>query len=544
MEDRKPMQREERKDGSEPSLITTSARPERGPLRHPWRRCITVGRGYELLRADLQEHLRFLRREFGYRHIRFHASFHDDVAVVHKLPDGSIAYRWTQLDHIYDFLVEAGFDPIVEINPMPKALASGEETFFWYEKNITPPASWTEWERFLQAYIEHTVERYGRERVRRWYFEVWNEPDLRNQFWSGTKEEYFQLYTSCARVLKGFDPELRVGGPATAGSAWTLDLARHCRDHAVPLDFISYHGYPQNESHAFASAEESPDAPGMYFIRYVRETQKALVEEGFGELPIFMTEWNAQAHGPDWKAKWVGNRYINRLFAGAAVCHLAHACDGHLNMMGWWVASDVFEEGGPQVEPYGTRFQYYGMLTIDGVPKSSYHAFRFLGRMNGPRYELALPEATPPTRHAIVTDEGVATRCLIWNTVFPHDEPSDWNVRLRLPVPPTQLDREEVRLTLAHVKEGQGSAFEFWEAMGRPPNLTRTEQEALRARSEPAFASAMMGVKDGCLELGLRLKPNEFVFLEVGGDPPAVPVAATPEQRQLDEALRVEENME
>lgn len=70
-----------------------------------------------------------LKKEFGYRFIRFHGSFHDDVAVVHKQPSGEIVYRWTQLDHIYDFLVESGFDPIVELNPMPSALASGDATF-------------------------------------------------------------------------------------------------------------------------------------------------------------------------------------------------------------------------------------------------------------------------------------------------------------------------------------------------------------------------------------------------------------------------------
>ncbi|MGC9452748.1 MAG: GH39 family glycosyl hydrolase [Oceanipulchritudo sp.] len=95
--------------------ITISAKPNLSPLKHPWSKCITVGRAYELLRADAREHLLCLQREFDYRFIRFHASFHDDVAVVHKLPDGEIVYRWTQLDHIYDFLVEAGFDPIVEL---------------------------------------------------------------------------------------------------------------------------------------------------------------------------------------------------------------------------------------------------------------------------------------------------------------------------------------------------------------------------------------------------------------------------------------------
>ncbi|MEX0331409.1 MAG: hypothetical protein AB3N64_08310 [Puniceicoccaceae bacterium] len=509
------------------------------PLKHPWSKCITVGRGYELLRADLQEHLRFLQKEFGYRHIRFHASFHDDVDVVQKLPDGEIVYRWTQLDHIYDFLMEAGFDPIVEINPMPTALASGDKTFFWYKMNITPPASYREWEHFLQAYIEHTVERYGIERVRRWYFEVWNEPNLRDNFWTGTMEEYYELYASCARVIKGFDSALSIGGPASAGGTEMLPFLHWCRERDVPVNFVSYHSYPQGETSSYRSAAESPSEPGMHFVDGAIQWKQELDEAGFGDLPLFMTEWNSQAHGPDWKAVWVGNEYVNNLFAGAAVCHLAHSCDDALDVMGWWVASDVFEEGGPQVEPYGNRFQYYGMLTIDGVPKSSYHAFKFMNRMRGERYAVSIPEGNPATRGAIVTDERSCTRALIWNCVFPHVSGEIWEQTIELPVPVNMRSRKEIRVTLAQVKEGLGSAYEYWKSMGAPANLTRIEQELLAARAEPAYTSSMVEVIDGKVVVPVTLRQNEFVFIEVGGDPSGKAALKSEEQAALNEALMV-----
>jgi len=48
---------------------TLSSTAELPPLKHPWNKCITVGRGYELLRADLREHLLLLQKEFGHQHI-------------------------------------------------------------------------------------------------------------------------------------------------------------------------------------------------------------------------------------------------------------------------------------------------------------------------------------------------------------------------------------------------------------------------------------------------------------------------------------------
>jgi len=515
------------------NAVTVSSHPSLPALRHPWSKCITVGRAYELLRADLQEHLLRLKKEFDYRFIRFHASFHDDVAVVHKLPDGQIVYRWTQLDHIYDFLVEAGFDPIVEINPMPKALASGDATFFWYKKNITPPASYEEWERFMQAYIEHTVERYGIERVRNWRFEVWNEPNLRNSFWTGTQEEYFELYASCARILKGFDSQLKIGGPAGAGFQWNGEFLHYCKTGNVPVDFVSYHVYPVDEA-------DKQEPTGLHMVADLKQAKQEVLESGFGDLEILITEWNTQTQDGSKKVKWVGNESINRLIAGAMVCHFLHESDDCSDAMGWWVASDVFEEGGPQVEVYGNRHQHYGMLTMDGIPKSSYHAFSFMHRMRGKRYAVTLPEGILPTRNCIVTDEMSATRALIWNTWFPfQDDARDWDLSLELPLPSSRKDATEIRQTIAHVKKGHGSAFEAWQAMGAPANLTVIEQRALEAASHPQYTSTMVPVKHGRVSVSLNLGINEFAFLEIGGDDAGSLAELSIDQHALNDSLQL-----
>lgn len=510
-----------------------SPEPTLPALQHPWSQCITVGRAYELLRADLQEHLLKLKKEFGYRFIRFHASFHDDVAVVHQLPNGEIVYRWTQLDHIYDFLVEEGFDPIVEINPMPKALASGEDTFFWYNMNITPSASATEWERFLQAYIEHTVERYGIETVRKWRFEVWNEPNLRKSFWAGTQEEYFELYASCARVLKGLDAQLKVGGPAGAGQDWNPDFIRYCQQNRVPFDFVSFHVYPVGEAD-----EVLP--PGMNMVHYLKDAKQTIRDLAGEDTEILITEWNTQTQNAEKKTQWVGNESINRLIAGALVCHVLFESDDSSDAMGWWVASDVFEEGGPQVEAYGNRYQHYGMLTIDGLPKSSYYAFQFMNRMKGCRYPVTWDEERAATQNGFLTHEGAATRALFWNTWFPFQKEAEaWDLSFSMPIPPTHQKQKQIRVTIAKVTKGHGSAFEYWQSMGAPANLTVIEQRALEAASHPLYTSEMMDVVDGHVSLQLHLGINEFAFVEIGGDAAGNLAQLSAEQSGLNDSLQL-----
>ena len=80
----------------------------------------------------------------------------------------------------------------------------------------------------IENFARHLEERYGADEVRRWYFEVWNEPNI--DFWTGrpAQSTYFELYAAAAKAIKLVDRRLRVGGPATAQAAWVGDLIRHC----------------------------------------------------------------------------------------------------------------------------------------------------------------------------------------------------------------------------------------------------------------------------------------------------------------------------
>jgi xylan 1,4-beta-xylosidase len=485
------------------------------PLKHAWRECICVGRAAEILGAPVQAQLRALQKEIGYRHIRFHASFHDELGVVAANPDGSVRYRWALVDQIYDFLVEVGFDPIVELNPMPKALASGEKTFFDFKMNITPPTSWQAWEDLCAATAAHFVERHGLERVKGWLFEVWNEPNLNGQFWTGSIEDYYQLYAASARGIKRVHPELRVGGPSSAGTAMALPFARWCREQGVPLDFLTTHFYPMAEYGAHPRREGSPHAPGQAFIAEFRDCRAALDADGFAHLPNVVTEWNTLHCSPEGKAKWVGVSDTTRLFSAAAALHYAVGADPHVAALGYWTANDSMQEAGVTSEPFGTRNQYYGLFTIDGLPKPAYHAFKYLSRMGGSRLPL-VPESRPACAGGLVTDETVTTRALLWNFHEPLSSAESWRGELELPVPAALgVGAGEVFVVTATLTAGAGSPYETWQAMGSPVTLTRLEQEAVAAASQPRHHVLRLAVKEGKVRLPFLLKRDEVLFAEL-----------------------------
>ena len=199
--------------------IDVDAKRVKGPLNRAYRFCIGSDRAIIHLRPEHQRDLRFLRETCGFEYMRFHGLLNEEMRVVKAAPDGQITYDWTNIDRVYDFLVrDLKIRPIVELGFMPEPLASGKQTIFWWKGNVTPPRSYEQWDALVEQLTRHLTQRYGQEEVRKWYFEVWNEPNL-DGFWTGGQAGYFKLYEASARAVKRVDPAYRVGGPATAGYA-------------------------------------------------------------------------------------------------------------------------------------------------------------------------------------------------------------------------------------------------------------------------------------------------------------------------------------
>ena len=159
-------------------------------------------------------------------------------------PGANPSYNFSYVDQIYDGLLANGVRPFVELNFMPQALASTpKQQSFWYHPYVAPPKDWNLWQDLIRNFASHLVARYGIEEVSKWYFEVWNEPNL--DFWAGEPRQasYFTLYDRTAQALKSISPRLRVGGPSTAQAAWVSEFVRHCAETNAPLDFVSTHVY-------------------------------------------------------------------------------------------------------------------------------------------------------------------------------------------------------------------------------------------------------------------------------------------------------------
>jgi xylan 1,4-beta-xylosidase len=489
-----------------PSLITLTDAPPTAPLRKPWKNTIATGHAHLLLREDLQSHLAILQRAIGYRYCRFHGLFHDDMAVVARRKDGSLAFRWAQVDKLFDALLRLGLRPHVELSSMPVALASGTTTIDEWEWNVTPPRDYAEWGQLVEAFAGHCLDRYGLDEIAQWYYEVWNEPNI--NFWTGSQKDYWRLYDASAAALKSVSPRLRVGGPVTARAAWIPEMIAHCSTKGVPLDFISTHIYPQDEYVEYPELRGSPYKPGMFVPDVVREVRETVRRSAFPDLEIQWTEWNSLVPLPDGKIVWNHNPSLDDMSGAATVCDLATAVDGDCDTFCWWEASDVFEEGGmPQTEFSGT----YGLLTLNGLRKATFNAFSFLNRLRGGRLKVQ-HEALAPGQGLIATAEGERRQILFWHRVLPGiEEQRPWAGVLE--VPWTESDKPV--LVQERITAGAGSCYETWQSLGGPQNLSPIERQLLEVHACPESRLFQPDVDDRRVAHDFRLAPGEVLYVEL-----------------------------
>ena len=131
---------------------------------HYWELCVGSCHAATLLRADVQEHIRKAHREIGFQYIRFHGLLDDDMSVViaPMIPVKPPRISFFNIDRIFDFLLDTGMKPFIELGFMPEAYASTAQTTFHYKGFSSMPKKDEDWSELIRLLTQHLVDRYGR----------------------------------------------------------------------------------------------------------------------------------------------------------------------------------------------------------------------------------------------------------------------------------------------------------------------------------------------------------------------------------------------
>ena len=214
-------------------------------------------------------------------------------------------YDFVFTDHYLDNIRRAGTHIFFRLG---QTIEHGPKKY-----GVLPPKDYAKWARICEHVIRHYNEGWGwgldKEHTTKniaWsnqfniaYWEIWNEPDLdpsddenalpaNPRCWGGTATNFFRLFETTAKHLKGQFPNLKIGGPAIAGNfRWGERFLAYCRDNSVPLDFFSWHIYATEPKQVAARCQQA---------------RKLMDKYGFEKAESILNEWN---YVKGWTDDWV-----------------------------------------------------------------------------------------------------------------------------------------------------------------------------------------------------------------------------------------------
>lgn len=493
-------------------------------LVHHWRNFVGIARAKDLLYGDVQEMLRQLQRDVGFKYLRFHGILSDDMLVCQRGKDGQLQFNFTLVDKVLDFVLSVGLKPLIQFSFMPKALAEDpNHTVFANPVVISMPAHIEEWNQLVFQFLTHIRSRYGQQEVRSWLYSVWNEPDTsREMFGFADRNDFFTLYQDTWRVVKSFDEELVFGSPslfpATEDSyQWLREYLRFARECGCAPQFLDVHYYSDNfqnlphHAASFSSPARFNKDPD-HFSKFLDHLLRFTAEENFSDLPLYITEWNLTVSHRNlindtcFKATHLAKNFLENYDRVQAV--------------GYWALTDFLDE----LFPASVLFHGgMGLFTTNGIKKPAYHAMAMMAKMGDELLEAG--EGYFITRRAgdnlavilynyehcnpLLVDEGLGLTPTSRDGVFPNRSSLDVSLTLN------NLPAAAYRVRETILNQAHGSCFDQWVNMGAEDDLGPTEMEWLRRNSAPALRLTTANANHGSVHYTARLAPHEVRLVEL-----------------------------
>lgn len=424
---------------------------------------------------------------------------------------GNPRYNWTIVDSIVDTYIERGMKPLMEIGFMPKDLSSKPEPYahtwsvggnLWTGWTY-PPKDYNKWRELVYQWVRHSVERYGKEEVKTWLWEVWNEPDI--QYWSGTFDEYCKLYDYAADGLKRACPECIIGGPHTTSPRsekaykYLTNFIEHClrgKNYATgktgtPLQYIGFH------------AKGSPEFVDGH-IRMNMGAQLKDIKRGFEavnsfpelkHIPIIIGECDPEGCAACSEKRDPRYGYRNGTmyssYTAASFARMYELMDQYqVNLQGAVSWSFEFEDQ--------EWFAGFRDLATHGIDKPVLNVFRMLGMMRGERVSVYSDNGLTADEiiahgvkgqndiHALASKDQYSIAILVWN--YHDDNATGTSSPVSLVV--NGLESKKVLIHHYRIDQQFSNSFEQWKKAGSPQPVTDEQYQELERAGKLQLFSA------------------------------------------------------
>ena len=449
--------------------------------------------------------------------------------------NGNPIYNWTILDSIFDTYLKNGVKPYVEIGFMPEAMSVNPIPYkhSWDPSknynNITtgwayPPKDYKKWEELCYEWVKHCINRYGKDEVEKWYWQTWNEPNLKD-YWRGTVEEFLKLNDYAINGVLRALPTAMVGGPDVAGfgGEFTKSFIEHCLrgknfatgETGTPLKFISFH------------AKGSPEFIDGH-VRMNMSPQLNSIEDGFKlvnsypelkNIPIIIGESD-----PEGCAACKGEKYGYRngtMYSSYTAASFMRKYDLSekygVNLEGALTWAFEFEN-----QPWFAGFR---SLATNGIDKPVLNIFRMFGKMEGARVKVVSNSEVPldeiikksvkenPDISAIASINGNKLYLLLW---YYHDDDmigQTAKIQLKMQNLPVLNGKATLRSYL--VDKTNGNAYTKWLQLGSPQMPSKKQYLEMEKSSQLVEnkLKSDLKIKNGQLKLDVEIERQGVMLL-------------------------------
>lgn len=486
-----------------------------------WKYLINLGSVESVLQYGFKEQLRDKKETIGFLYGRIWGLFADEIVSVPKNNGNKINFR--KIEKAIDLLLSNDLIPFLEIGDKPFIINrntnrrvisnKADKLPFFENKN---------WEQMVEEFIRFAINRWGREEVSKWRFELWKtnltvtldkEEFMKDgKLYDQETELYIDRFNKVNQILKRFIPKCQFGGCGLSVDLEKQFMERFIKrwsKETVRPDFFSIYLYPMNsvdESDLKNTNKLSPDQ--AYFPKNLKRVRTILNREGFKDIPLLITEWNFSISNRN----YLQDSCFKAAFILKSILESMDFVDG----LGYWLLSDLY---GESKDTHQLIHGGAGLVTKDNIKKPAFYSFAFLSQMG--------PQIIYQTQDLLITKDEDENLYLLMSNYkhlnqfyFLHDESEissesyanifEDTLTKELQVHLTNVSLANYRVTSQVVNSNNGSLINNLSRVGNQRILRQKEIDYLRNISVPLLEVDRSKSRKEKLTINNQLLANEI----------------------------------
>lgn len=503
---------EERTEPTAPPLEATSYTcnvTANHPVDHCWDKVVNVGSAADILKTDIQDHVRKLKEQIGFKYARFWNPFSHDLLL--DLNSNQDTFNFLRLDNVIDSLLKIGLKPFIVFEPKPDRINETLESFVVRDQQEHVIRDAMTWKNLIDAFVKHLVNQYGTAEVETWIFEL--PADGYEVEGLSFPDSYLLLFEILQEAATKYANNLKVGGPMLPPNDERVPhILRGFATMKQAPDYVSMMSFAyalRKDIYRYSHRNGDED----HFHRDVLRMRMAADKAGLGDTPIYATEWNESI---------TDKNYLNdTCYRGAYIVKSMLAADGDIACACYYSGTDRRTES---FDSYALLRGGNGLLNREGIMKPAGFAMRLLGKLSGcvvasgewfmvttdrrDNYAIILHNKRKLGYRYYKTEENALLKEQILKC-YEDDFICERELEL------SGMKNGSYQVRTQRVNARSGSVFDLWRKLGFNENLSADDIRYLSSVCEPLLQIEVVNVSTGRMPLQLVMEPNEVALIEV-----------------------------